>query len=77
MDISKIRLGEHIPDLKCPKCKEKNMKRTGTQYKEGLYLVSCYDCFYEQWVDPKNIQFTYEESKEPKKKKEKVDVEEE
>jgi transcription elongation factor Elf1 len=68
MDISKIKMCEHIPNLNCPKCNAKNMKRTGTQHKEGKYLIGCFNCFYEEWVDPKDVQFTYEKPKETKKK---------
>jgi hypothetical protein len=74
MDITHIKLGEHIPNLPCAKCDKKQLKRTGT--KSNLYFVSCDNCFHEEWVDPKDVQFTYEKPKEPKKKKDKSEGEE-
>jgi hypothetical protein len=74
MDISNIKMLEHIPNLQCAKCDKKHLRRTGS--KPNLFLVSCENCFHEEWVNPSDVQFTYEKPKEPKKKKDKSEGEE-
>lgn len=68
MDISNINLGDTIPELKCPKCKTKGeIRKTGN--KSDTSYVECFSCFWGQWINPKNVQLTYEEPKEDNKKK--------
>ncbi len=74
MDITAIKLGEVIEGFKCPRCKEKHVRRTGLK-KEKSY-IECYSCFLSEWVETKDANFTYEPPKEPKKKKEKRKSEE-
>ena len=78
MDISKIKLGEIIEGLKCPKCKTKNeVKLVGLHpSKEKTHELECYDCFWSEKVNPKDVQFTYEEPKKKKKKNGRVEDEE-
>jgi Zn ribbon nucleic-acid-binding protein len=70
IDISKYKLGQVIKDLKCPRCKSKGgMRLMGLYHREtNSHELEC-SCFYTQRVYPKNVEFTYEEPKEPKRKK--------
>jgi Zn ribbon nucleic-acid-binding protein len=71
IDISKYKLGEIIKGLNCPKCRAKNeMKLSGLHRQETKsHELECQNDFYTQRVDPKAVEFNYEEPKEPKKKK--------
>ena len=76
MDISKIKLGEVIPELKCPRCKTKGdiIVRGIYGKEEDSYELEC-SCFFTQRVNPKDFELTYE-SKEEKEERLKVEKEE-
>ena len=76
MDITKVELGEVIEGFKCPKCKSSEIQKTGIKHNDNKSLMTCYNCFYEEWTDTKDANFTYEPLKELKKKKEKRKSEE-
>jgi hypothetical protein len=79
MDISKIKLGEKISDLKCPRCKTKgNITVRGIYHKEeNSHELEC-ACFFTVRVNPKEFTLTYEskEEKEERLEKEKAEKEE-
>jgi transcription elongation factor Elf1 len=68
MDITAVPLGEVIEGFKCPKCREKEVRKMGLK-KEKSYL-ECRSCFLSEWTETNDAKFTYEPPKEPKKKKE-------
>jgi Zn ribbon nucleic-acid-binding protein len=79
MDISKLKSGDSIEGLKCPKCKEKLMRVLGTKKnREDTHEVECSRCMYSTWVNPKDFTLTYESKaeKEERLEKEKVEKEE-
>jgi hypothetical protein len=71
MDISEVKLGNVIPEFRCSKCKDKNVKRTGRRKEESY--IECHSCFLSEWTDTKDAKFTYEPPKEPKKKKQEAE----
>lgn len=80
MDISKYKLGDYIKDLKCPKCRKKDLFRLVGLYKkqEKSHELECQSCFYTEKVNPKQVEFSYvdpEEKKKKKKGKNKEDIE--
>ena len=76
MDISKIKLGDKITDLKCPRCKTKgDIVVRGIYHKEeNSHELEC-SCFFTQRVNPKEFSLTYE-SKAEKEEREEVEREE-
>jgi len=71
MDISKYKLGDYIKDLKCPKCKKKGEIRIAGIYhrQEKSHELEC-SCFYTEKANPKQVEFTYVDPDDKKKKKE-------
>ena len=70
MDISKLKAGDKINSLSCPKCKDKHsMKVLGTKEdSDNTHEVECSSCMYSSWVNPKEFTLTYE-SKEEKEER--------
>jgi phage FluMu protein Com len=79
MDITAIELGEKIPNLKCPRCKQVgNIVLRGLYRKEeNSHELEC-DCFFTTRVNPKDFKLTYESKaeKEERLEKEKAEKEE-
>jgi len=79
MDISKVKLGEVIDGLKCPRCKEKgNIVLRGIYHKEqDSHELEC-SCFFTAKVNPKEFNLAYEskEEKEERLETEKAEKEE-
>jgi hypothetical protein len=74
IDITKYKLGQIIKDLKCPKCKSKEMKLCGLHRQETKsHELECQNDFYTERVNGKAVEFNYEPPKEPKKKKSEVE----
>lgn len=80
MDISKLRSGDKIDTLTCPKCKSKHsMKVLGTRKDSDFtHEVECSACMYSAWVNPKEFTLTYESKaeKEERLEAEKAEKEE-
>jgi Zn ribbon nucleic-acid-binding protein len=74
MDISKLKSGDRIVGLSCPKCKNKHSMRVlGTSEKrDNTHEIECLECMFSQWVNPKDFTLTYE-SKEEKEEREEVE----
>jgi Zn ribbon nucleic-acid-binding protein len=75
VDISKVKLGEIIEGLKCPRC-----HKTGNIVLRGLYRkeeesheLEC-SCFFTARVNPKDFNLTYESKAE---KEERLETEKE
>lgn len=70
INITKYNLGQTIKDINCPRCKSKVMRLVGIYHGETKsYELECYSCFHTERVNPKQVEFTYEPPKEPKKRK--------
>ena len=77
MNISKYKLGDYITDLKCPKCKKKELRLIGIHRdKEKSHELECSNCFCTDKVNPKQVEFSYVDPEEKKKKKKGKDKEE-
>jgi transposase-like protein len=73
INITTIKLGNMIEDVKCPRCKQRMFKLVGIYSKsEKSHELECQSCFYSEKVNPKEkeINFSYEEPKKKKEKKE-------
>lgn len=66
MDISKLKSGEKIDGLTCPKCNNSDlMKVLGTRTNsDNTHEVECACCMYSAWVNPKEFKLTYESKAE-------------
>jgi Zn ribbon nucleic-acid-binding protein len=74
IDITKYKLGDLVKDVKCPKCKDREMRLSGLYRRNTKsHELECYSCCYSEKVIPTNVEFTYEPPKEPKKKKGEVE----
>ncbi|MDD4779174.1 MAG: hypothetical protein PHT02_01030 [Tissierellia bacterium] len=67
LNISKYKSCDIIEEIKCPHCREKQVRPTGKRNEKSY--IECYSCFWGAWVNTKDVQITYEEPKETKKKK--------
>lgn len=79
MDISKLKSGDKIDNLSCPKCKSKGLMKVLSTRKnsDSTHELECSGCMYSIWVNPKDFTLTYESKveKEERLEKERADKE--